>query len=213
MMAEFDSFAHRFQEAFHSAHSSYTLKATAEPTCAAPYDSLPPTIPHNQRQFLRLRRRMGRRATFKVALDRLERRLLRSKELLATTPDSQETTYVKWTFSRRNLTPPLFLFPQLLQIALPKFPCQPIHLKPSKLNLRVKRKEILLVSVGHMSIAYLLGKGSGKALQVNPNVPLLMVLSILPDIDIIYDLLFNTEIHRGPTIRFVRGFIVRANLS
>jgi membrane-bound metal-dependent hydrolase YbcI (DUF457 family) len=50
-----------------------------------------------------------------------------------------------------------------------------------------------------MSIAYLLGKVSGKALQVNTNVPLLMVLSILPDIDIIYDLLFNTEIHRGPT--------------
>ena len=50
-----------------------------------------------------------------------------------------------------------------------------------------------------MSIAYLLGKGSGKALQANPNVPLLMVLSILPDIDIIYDLLFNTEVHRGPT--------------
>ena len=50
-----------------------------------------------------------------------------------------------------------------------------------------------------MSIAYLLGKGSGKALRVNPNVPLLMVLSILPDVDIIFDLLVNTEIHRGPT--------------
>ena len=50
-----------------------------------------------------------------------------------------------------------------------------------------------------MSIAYLLGKGSGKVLQVNPNVPLLMVLSILPDVDIIFDLLINTEIHRGPT--------------
>jgi membrane-bound metal-dependent hydrolase YbcI (DUF457 family) len=50
-----------------------------------------------------------------------------------------------------------------------------------------------------MSIAYLLGKGSGKVLQVNPNVPLLMVLSILPDVDIIFDLLVNTEIHRGPT--------------
>lgn len=50
-----------------------------------------------------------------------------------------------------------------------------------------------------MSIAYLLGKGSGKVLHVNPNVPLLMVLSILPDVDIIFDLLVNTEIHRGPT--------------
>ena len=50
-----------------------------------------------------------------------------------------------------------------------------------------------------MSIAYLLGKGSGKTLHVNPNVPLLMVLSILPDVDIIFDLIANTDIHRGPT--------------
>jgi membrane-bound metal-dependent hydrolase YbcI (DUF457 family) len=50
-----------------------------------------------------------------------------------------------------------------------------------------------------MSIAYLLGKSSGKALQVNPNVPLLMVLSILPDVDIVFDLIVNAEIHRGPT--------------
>jgi membrane-bound metal-dependent hydrolase YbcI (DUF457 family) len=56
-----------------------------------------------------------------------------------------------------------------------------------------------LFAVGHMSIAYLLGKGSGKALREKVNVPLLMVLSILPDIDIIYDLLTNSELHRGPT--------------
>jgi hypothetical protein len=56
-----------------------------------------------------------------------------------------------------------------------------------------------LFAVGHMSIAYLLGKGSGKALHQKINIPLIMVLSILPDIDIIYDLITNTEIHRGPT--------------
>ena len=50
-----------------------------------------------------------------------------------------------------------------------------------------------------MSIAYLLGKASGKILHVTPNVPLLMVLSILPDVDIVYDLLANAEIHRGAT--------------
>jgi len=50
-----------------------------------------------------------------------------------------------------------------------------------------------------MSIAYLLGKGSSKALGTNINIPTLLVLSILPDIDIIYDFLTGSEIHRGPT--------------
>jgi len=56
-----------------------------------------------------------------------------------------------------------------------------------------------LFAVGHMAIAYLLGKGSSKKLHVNLNIPLLLVLSILPDIDIIYDFLTGAEIHRGPT--------------
>jgi len=56
-----------------------------------------------------------------------------------------------------------------------------------------------LFAVGHMAIAYLLGKGSSKALRVRLNIPILLVLSILPDIDIIYDFLTGSEIHRGPT--------------
>ena len=62
-----------------------------------------------------------------------------------------------------------------------------------------KRGELALFAVGHMSIAYLLGKGSSKALHTKLNIPILLVLSILPDIDIIYDYLIGTEIHRGPT--------------
>jgi membrane-bound metal-dependent hydrolase YbcI (DUF457 family) len=50
-----------------------------------------------------------------------------------------------------------------------------------------------------MAIAYLLGKGSAKALRTKLNIPLLLVLSILPDIDIVYDYLTGAEIHRGPT--------------
>lgn len=50
-----------------------------------------------------------------------------------------------------------------------------------------------------MAIAYLLGKGSSKALHTKINIPLLLVLSILPDIDIIYDYLTGAAIHRGPT--------------
>ena len=50
-----------------------------------------------------------------------------------------------------------------------------------------------------MAIAYLLGKGSSKALHTKINIPILLVLSILPDIDLVYDLLTGVEIHRGPT--------------
>ena len=56
-----------------------------------------------------------------------------------------------------------------------------------------------MFAVGHMAIAYLLGKGSSKPLRVKLNIPILLVLSILPDVDIIYDFLTGSEIHRGPT--------------
>ena len=56
-----------------------------------------------------------------------------------------------------------------------------------------------MFAVGHMAIAYLLGKGSSKALHVGLNIPILLVLSILPDIDIVFDFLTGAQIHRGPT--------------
>jgi membrane-bound metal-dependent hydrolase YbcI (DUF457 family) len=59
-----------------------------------------------------------------------------------------------------------------------------------------------------MSLAYLLGKGSGKALRVKPNIALLLVLSILPDIDIVFDLLTGYQIHRGPTHSIVVASLV-----
>lgn len=72
-----------------------------------------------------------------------------------------------------------------------------------------------MFAVGHMAIAYLLGKGSSKKLHVNLNIPFLLVLSILPDIDIIYDFLTGSDIHRGPThsivvaaVAFIPIFIV-----
>ncbi len=65
-----------------------------------------------------------------------------------------------------------------------------------------------LFAVGHMSLAYLLGKGSGKVLRVKPNVALLMVLSILPDIDIVFDFLTGSQIHRGPTHSVVVAALV-----
>ena len=84
--------------------------------------------------------------------------------------------------------------------------------KQSSLSLKEKT---VLFAVGHMAIAYLLGKGSSKSLRIKLNIPLILVLSILPDIDIIYDFLTGSEIHRGPshsivvlTLAFIPIFIV-----
>jgi membrane-bound metal-dependent hydrolase YbcI (DUF457 family) len=56
-----------------------------------------------------------------------------------------------------------------------------------------------LFAVGHMSLAYLLGKGSARWLKVKINIPLIMVLSILPDVDLIADKLVGSQLHRGPS--------------
>jgi hypothetical protein len=55
-----------------------------------------------------------------------------------------------------------------------------------------------------MSLAYLLGKGSSKTLKVNLNIPLILVLSIIPDMDIV----FMRELHRGPTHSIIVAIII-----
>jgi len=55
-----------------------------------------------------------------------------------------------------------------------------------------------------MALAYLLSKPSAKLLKVNLNVPLVMVLSILPDVDI----LLLPALHRGPTHSLVTTVLV-----
>jgi membrane-bound metal-dependent hydrolase YbcI (DUF457 family) len=59
-----------------------------------------------------------------------------------------------------------------------------------------------------MGLAYLIAKTSGKLLKVNFNLPLVLVLSILPDIDIIFQFLLKSDIHRGPTHSIVAAVIV-----
>jgi hypothetical protein len=52
-----------------------------------------------------------------------------------------------------------------------------------------------------MSLGYILGKASARALKTNPNVPLLLVLSIFPDVDILSEhvtFLHDILPHRGP---------------
>jgi membrane-bound metal-dependent hydrolase YbcI (DUF457 family) len=63
-------------------------------------------------------------------------------------------------------------------------------------------------AVGHMAIAYLLGKGASKAIHIKLNLPILLVLSLLPDVDIVYDFLTGSSLHRGPTHSIVVAAIV-----
>jgi len=59
-----------------------------------------------------------------------------------------------------------------------------------------------------MALGYLVGKASAKLLKVTINMPLILVLSVLPDIDIILNFLFNIEIHRGPTHSIISAILV-----
>ena len=59
-----------------------------------------------------------------------------------------------------------------------------------------------------MALGYLIGKGTGKLLKVNINIPLILVLSIIPDIDILFGFLLNSDIHRGPTHSIITAIIV-----
>ena len=56
-----------------------------------------------------------------------------------------------------------------------------------------------MFAVGHMALAYLLGKATAKLLKVQINIPLILILSVIPDIDLLYDFILKTAIHRGPT--------------
>lgn len=62
-----------------------------------------------------------------------------------------------------------------------------------------------MFAVGHMALAYILGKASATRLKVNLIVPAILVLSIIPDIDILFGV---EEFHRGPTHSAVLALIV-----
>lgn len=51
-----------------------------------------------------------------------------------------------------------------------------------------------MFAVGHLALGYLTGKATSKLLNVEINVPLLFLFSILPDIDLMLGIT-----HRGPT--------------
>ena len=49
--------------------------------------------------------------------------------------------------------------------------------------------------LGHLTWGYILGRASSKWLKTDVNIPLLFVISVLPDIDV----LIPGLVHRGPT--------------
>ncbi len=87
MMEEFDGFAHKFQEAFElgtlfvymKSHGDNGVRDTPLVHCRLQFRTVRGT-------FFSASEGWGVEPTFRVALDRLERRLLRSKELLAYNP-------------------------------------------------------------------------------------------------------------------------------
>lgn len=87
MIDEFDSFAHRYQDAFQLAtlfvymksHGNTNLRGTPLIHCRLQFRTVKGT-------FISASEGWGVEPTFRVALDRLDRRLLRSKELMAYNP-------------------------------------------------------------------------------------------------------------------------------
>jgi len=87
MMSEFDSFVHKYQEAFQQgtlfvymkSHRNTNLRGTPLVHCRLQFRTVRGT-------FFSASEGWGIEPTFRVALDRMDRRLLRSKELLAYNP-------------------------------------------------------------------------------------------------------------------------------
>jgi membrane-bound metal-dependent hydrolase YbcI (DUF457 family) len=53
-------------------------------------------------------------------------------------------------------------------------------------------------AVGHFAFGYILGKASAKFTKTGINIPVIFVLSVLPDVDIIIGQIFPFFYHRGP---------------
>ena len=61
-----------------------------------------------------------------------------------------------------------------------------------------------MYAVGHLALGYLTGRAAGKYLKVNTNISLLLLASVIPDID----LLIPGLKHRGPTHSLITFFIL-----
>jgi membrane-bound metal-dependent hydrolase YbcI (DUF457 family) len=57
-----------------------------------------------------------------------------------------------------------------------------------------------MFAIGHFALGYLTGKGSSKALKTKINLPLLLAVSVIPDVDLLLEIVNPTVfMHRGLT--------------
>jgi len=61
-----------------------------------------------------------------------------------------------------------------------------------------------MYAVGHLALGYITGRATSKLLNVNINIPLLFLASIIPDID----LLIPGLQHRGPTHSLIISILI-----
>ncbi len=66
-----------------------------------------------------------------------------------------------------------------------------------------------MFAIGHFALGYLAGKGSSKALKTRINLPLVIVLSVIPDIDLLLEIWNPTVfMHRGLTHSLITFTVV-----
>lgn len=59
--------------------------------------------------------------------------------------------------------------------------------------------------MGHLALGYIVGKATAKFLDIDVNLPLIFMLSVLPDADILFPFLIQ---HRGPTHSIIFALII-----
>jgi membrane-bound metal-dependent hydrolase YbcI (DUF457 family) len=66
------------------------------------------------------------------------------------------------------------------------------------------KEEKTSFAVGHLALGYILGEASAKTLKTNVNIPLILTLSVIPDVDILIPFIA----HRGPTHSLISTLII-----
>jgi membrane-bound metal-dependent hydrolase YbcI (DUF457 family) len=74
-----------------------------------------------------------------------------------------------------------------------------------------QRRKRFRFAVGHMALGYILGKGSARLVKTDLNIPLALMLSVIPDMDILaehIDGLASVIPHRGPVHSVLVALVV-----
>jgi membrane-bound metal-dependent hydrolase YbcI (DUF457 family) len=85
--------------------------------------------------------------------------------------------------------------------------CQALIITPLSLAEKEENKSF---AVGHFALGYLVSKASAKLLKTDLNLPLILSLSVIPDADIVVNILAGTQVlaHRGPTHSIIAALVL-----